>query len=481
MRWTEPSLAMPFDVDTQTLTSGAVQLVEGVRQWLGAGGGLAQFDVSMDGSLVFLSGGAEREDRSLVWVGRDGREEPLWEALQADQYFWPRFSPNGTRVAVAMRDDVVGDGVARDLWVLDLERGARSRITFAGNNRFFLEAILQHRQVVAPIDVLVGMGLLTREQLEKWRRGRVPYLERVIDCDLTRLRRLLRILRFHAHELDLVPSTSGYMRWGKGPKRRLRFTKTGEPKLAEAYATHFVWSGEGPFHPPAPTEGEPMSRRTVDIEKLRVALRRLSRGNLLIVAERATALVPRAKLRDLIGDMVRIDELAEGKQGVVPLLAEVRKFHEASLRGEYYESFNVNSRNFMEKSEETQAFIAEFDRLLGKCIRAAERRGRAPVRESFDLLLGLLRRIDADPDAVVFFADEAGSWQVGVDWRTALPAYFRCLADDASPDDFAREVDRTITDFADYERPRLLAAARRVGSAEQKAALRRLPARERRR
>ena len=65
--------------------------------------------------------------------------------------------------------------------------------------------------------------------------------------------------------------------------------------------------------------------------------------------------------------------------------------------------------------------------------------------------------------------------------RVALPAYFRCLADGASAEDFAHEVDRAITDFADYERPRLLAAARRVASAEQKAALRRLPARERRR
>ena len=118
-----------------------------------------------------------------------------------------------------------------------------------------VDAILQRGQVVAPVDVLVGMGLLTREHLENWRRGRVPYLERVIDCNLTRLSRLLRILRFHAHELNLVPSTTAYIRWGQGPKKRLRVTKTGEPKLEEAYVTHFVWPGKGPFHPPAPPEG----------------------------------------------------------------------------------------------------------------------------------------------------------------------------------------------------------------------------------
>ena len=110
--------------------------------------------------------------------------------------------------------------------------------------------LLARGKVVAPVDVLVGMGLLESKRLEDWRLGRVPYLEKVIDCNLTRLSRLLRILRFHAHDLKLVPSVTAYMRWGKGPKRRLRFTKTGAPKVEEAYARHFVWPGKGPFHPP---------------------------------------------------------------------------------------------------------------------------------------------------------------------------------------------------------------------------------------
>ncbi len=117
-----------------------------------------------------------------------------------------------------------------------------------------MEALLQRGKIVAPVEVLVGMGLLTPEHLEDWRRGRVPYLARVITCNLTRLSRLLRILRFHAHDLNLVPSGTVYTRWGKGPKQRLRFTKTGDPKLEEAYATHFGWPGKGPFHPPAPKE-----------------------------------------------------------------------------------------------------------------------------------------------------------------------------------------------------------------------------------
>jgi hypothetical protein len=110
--------------------------------------------------------------------------------------------------------------------------------------------LLAKGKIVAPVDVQVHMDLLRQKRLEDWRLGRVPYLEKVIDCNLTRLSRLLRILRFHAHDLKLVPSVTAYMRWGKGPKQRLRFTKTGDPKLEEVYARHFVWPGKGPFHPP---------------------------------------------------------------------------------------------------------------------------------------------------------------------------------------------------------------------------------------
>ena len=62
-----------------------------------------------------------------------------------------------------------------------------------------------------------------------------------------------------------------------------------------------------------------------------------------------------------------------------------------------------------------------------------------------------------------------------------LPTYFRYLADGMPAEHFAREVDRAIADFADYDRPKHLAAARRVANAEQRVALRSLSAGEQRR
>jgi hypothetical protein len=100
--------------------------------------------------------------------------------------------------------------------------------------------------VVAPVDVLVGMGLLRLEHLGQWRRGQTAYLEGVVTCNLSRLSRILRILRFQAHDLGLKPSFTAYNRHGKGPKQRLRFSKTGDPNLEKAYATHFVRQGSPP-------------------------------------------------------------------------------------------------------------------------------------------------------------------------------------------------------------------------------------------
>jgi hypothetical protein len=124
------------------------------------------------------------------------------------------------------------------------------------NDRLFprieraVAAILAEGNVVAPVEVLVRLEKLTAKQLDDWRRGRIPYLERVIRGNLTQLSRLLRILRFHAHDLCLVPSQTAYLKWGKGRRTPLRFSKTGDPRVEQAYARHFVWPGKGPFHAP---------------------------------------------------------------------------------------------------------------------------------------------------------------------------------------------------------------------------------------
>jgi hypothetical protein len=99
---------------------------------------------------------------------------------------------------------------------------------------------LREKGFVAPVELFIRMNLLSRESAEDWRRGQIPYLERVIRCNLSKASRILRILRMHAHDLDLKPSLTVYKRWTKGSRPLLRFSKTGNHNVEEAYARHFV-------------------------------------------------------------------------------------------------------------------------------------------------------------------------------------------------------------------------------------------------
>ena len=103
-----------------------------------------------------------------------------------------------------------------------------------------VEDLLREKGFVAPVELFIRMDLLSPESVENWRRGRVSYLERVIRCNLSKASRILRILRMHAHDLDLKPSPTVYKRWTKGSRPLLRFSKTGDHNIEAAYALHFV-------------------------------------------------------------------------------------------------------------------------------------------------------------------------------------------------------------------------------------------------
>jgi hypothetical protein len=88
------------------------------------------------------------------------------------------------------------------------------------------------------------MRLLEGQDIDNWRKGRVPYLEKVIKCNLEKAGRILRILRFHAHDLNLKQSVTIYRRKTAGGKIPLRFSKSGERNIEEAYSRHFVKLGK---------------------------------------------------------------------------------------------------------------------------------------------------------------------------------------------------------------------------------------------
>ncbi len=214
-----------------------------------------------------------------------------------------------------------------------------------------------------------------------------------------------------------------------------------------------------------------MARNQIDPEKIRVFIRSLRKDDLLILLDRAIDLVPKTKLPELVDGLADPGQFQpEGSSGG-DLLDALRRFQDASERGDYYEGFEVNSKNSMEMSRGTETWIAECERLFDRCADQASRGGHAEMREAFEILFGLLRRIDEGTDDILFFADEGGSWLVVVAWEKVLPAWFECLAPATGPEEYAEAVVGVIDEFDGFHRREHLREARRVASPAQKKAL----------
>jgi len=116
-------MAMPFDPQRLTATGAAVPVVEGVLQ--SPSTGAAQYSISAAGSLVYVPGSVQATQSRLVWVNRNGAEQPLAAPVRA--YRNPRLSPDGRRVATTI------DEKESNLWLYDLSRETLTRLTFGGN------------------------------------------------------------------------------------------------------------------------------------------------------------------------------------------------------------------------------------------------------------------------------------------------------------------------------------------------------------
>jgi Tol biopolymer transport system component len=85
-------------------------------------GSIVKYAVSDSGTLVYIPGiVSEVIENTLVWVTRDGKEEPL--GTPVGRYYMPKISPDGKSVALC----VAGENT--DVKVLDLERNSFMRLT----------------------------------------------------------------------------------------------------------------------------------------------------------------------------------------------------------------------------------------------------------------------------------------------------------------------------------------------------------------
>ncbi len=115
--------AVAFDLDSLTVSGGAVPLVQGVER---AGGdtGAVQYGVSENGTLVYVPGD-DSGQVTVVWVDREGREERI--PAEPSSYFTLHISPDGSRVVLDDRNE------DNDLWVWDFVSETRTRLTIGEN------------------------------------------------------------------------------------------------------------------------------------------------------------------------------------------------------------------------------------------------------------------------------------------------------------------------------------------------------------
>jgi serine/threonine-protein kinase len=113
--------AVRFDPDTLEVLSDPVPVVDHVMT---AQGGAGNFAVSKNGTLIYVASSTGQHvwpSRSLIWVDRQGREEPIPALPRA--FASPRLSPDGTRIAVEIRD---GEPA---VWIWDLRRKVLQRLS----------------------------------------------------------------------------------------------------------------------------------------------------------------------------------------------------------------------------------------------------------------------------------------------------------------------------------------------------------------
>ena len=102
------------------------------------------------------------------------------------------------------------------------------------------ETVLYRQQYISPIDVFVGLGWLQPVHVQEWRKGKIPYLEKVIQRNLGKISFVMKCFGKWARGKNLKPSKTVYLLRTKGPQREVVFSKSGNPSIEKAYSTHYV-------------------------------------------------------------------------------------------------------------------------------------------------------------------------------------------------------------------------------------------------
>jgi serine/threonine-protein kinase len=118
-------LTIRFDLDTLALSGVPEPVADRVVSGSAPGFPVASAHVAVSavGTLAYIRGDDRRSSlRTLTWVDRSGREEPL--GFRDEPYVYPRLSPHDRFIGVTMRREV-----RSDIWLLDIGRTTARPLT----------------------------------------------------------------------------------------------------------------------------------------------------------------------------------------------------------------------------------------------------------------------------------------------------------------------------------------------------------------
>jgi Tol biopolymer transport system component len=120
-------MAVPFDAQGLAMTGAPKPVVENISR--SASLGTAQYGISASGTLAYVAGSPDTDLHRLVWVGRDGKEQPVAGApVRTYTSPAPRLSPDAARLAV---------NADAQLWMYDIRREALTRFTVQGDTNLY--------------------------------------------------------------------------------------------------------------------------------------------------------------------------------------------------------------------------------------------------------------------------------------------------------------------------------------------------------
>lgn len=115
-----------------------------------------------------------------------------------------------------------------------------NRIELSNKIKFICKELIEHQGYISSLDVLLKLNYLSKSDIDAWRFSKIPYLEKVCKTNLGELTFINRAIKETAKKAGLKPSWTAYIKYGKGEKSKLLFSKSGNENIEKEYATHYL-------------------------------------------------------------------------------------------------------------------------------------------------------------------------------------------------------------------------------------------------